>query len=244
MPRAVNTTTSAPFVKLVDLGDTIVGAFAGSAQRQIVNFKTRLPEWKDEEKKIPRREEILHLVAMPGTTAHVGTDDQGYTPIEPGDHVRYSVQGFQWSQVIQGRKDLPAAHGFKAGQICSSDVYTIRLVGWSASTDNAAAATKAGFTVADGRIVMRSQQDKDAYVLARSRKNQSTGVGKDLEITLRRIELPNEQKWADLADELYDTKPWEGGATASVDATASAGGGGPSAPADDDAYTGDDEEPF
>lgn len=221
MPRAVETTTNSPFAKLVDLGDTLVGAFAGSAQRQIVNFKTRLPEWKDEEKKVPKREEIMHFIAMPGTTAKLGKDETGYTPIELDTHLRYSASGFKWGQIIEGRKNLPAAHGFVAGQICSSDVYTFSIVGWSASTEGAdvAKAREAGFTIEHNRFILRSQEQKDQYVLARSRKNQPTGVGVDLEIAIRRIALPNEQRWADLADELYDTKPWEGGAGA-------AGGGG------------------
>jgi hypothetical protein len=208
MPRAVATVTGAPFVKLVDLGDTIVGAFAGSAQQQRREYTSGNPLTKPDGR--PALEEILHFVAMPGTTANTGTDEAGYTLIKPGEHVRFSVSGYRWGQVIEARKELPAAHGMRAGQIASSDVYTISLTGWSASTDNAAAATKAGFTVVDSRIVMRDQEAKDRYVLARSRKNQSTGVGKDLTIAIRRIELPTEQRWADLADALYDTRPWEG----------------------------------
>lgn len=237
MPRAVATTTGAPFAKLVDLGDTLVGAYAGAVQRQRRDYKTGDPATKADGK--PALEEIIHFVAMPGTTAHVGTDDNGYTPIEPGDHVRYSVSGYKWGQIIEARRNLPAwaDYSLKVGQISVGDVYTFRLVGWSAATDNATAAAKAGFTVDNGRIVMRTQEEKDAYVLARSRKNQSTGVGKDLEIAVRRIQLPNEAKFDELADELERSKPWEHTA-----APAPAGDGAP--PPSDDDYTPDDEEPF
>ena len=85
----------------------------------------------------------MHFIAMPGTTAKTGSADEGFEPITEGDEVRFSVQGFRWGQVIDQRKQLPAHAGFKAGQACSGDVYTIRLAGWSAETKNPQAAEKA-----------------------------------------------------------------------------------------------------
>lgn len=212
MARAVPTPGGGgtPFAKLVDLGDTIVGAYGGSLMRQQRNYKTGDPEWKDEAKTKPRREEVLWLVAMPGTTAKTGNIEKGdLVAVDVEDVIRYAVAGFKWGQIIDGRSSLPAFSGFKAGQICSSDVYTFKLIGWSAATENVAGAQKAGFTVADGRIIMRTQDEKDQYVLARSRQNQPTGVGSDLEITVRRIDQAAEKRFEQLADELFDSKPWE-----------------------------------
>lgn len=238
MAIPTQTTTSTPFAKLVEIGDTIVGAYGGSLVRQMRNFKSGEAEWKDTEKTKPRQEEVLWLVAMPGTTAKVGNVEKGdLAPIEAEAVIRYAVSGFKWGQVIEARNNLPAAFGFRAGQTCSSDVYGIRLIGWSASTENAEGARKAGFTVVDGRIQMRSQEDKEKYVLARARANQPTGVGTDLEITVRRIDQATEKRFEQLADELYMSKPWE--QTASTAPAAEYTPAGPH-PAD----SADWEEPF
>lgn len=214
-----------PFAKFVDLDDTLIGAF-GSAprecKRQARNFDTGNPAVKDDGS--PRWEEVMHFIAMPGTTAKTGSADEGFEPIADGDEVRFSVQGFRWGQVIDQRKQLPAHAGFKAGQACSGDVYTIRLAGWSAETKNPAAAEKAGFTVVDGRIVLRSQEAKDAFVLAQSRNGGNTNPAKDYEITIRRPG-PADKRWEQAADELFDRKPWQ---HAPVTA------GSPGAPDDDD----------
>lgn len=216
----------APFVKFNECGDTLVAAFAGGKSRQQQDFKTKELKFKDNGK--PLLEEVMHLVAMPGTTARTGEADSPQ-PIDDGAHVRFSVAGWKWGMVIDARKALPPYAGFPAGQSCSGDVYTITLVGWSAETENAAAATKAGFTVIDGRIVMRSREDKQRYVLAQSDRGGNTNPAKDYEITVRRP-TADEKRWEQAADELYATKPWER-------ATASVGG----ASSDDDA---DDMKPF
>lgn len=236
MAIATDVGTGTPFAKLVELGDVLIGACASDpkySKRQARNFDTGNPAVKDDGK--PRLEEILHLVAMPGTTARAGDAEKGYTVITEGDHVRYALQGFKWGQVIEARKNLPAFAGFKAGQTCSSDVYTIRLAGWSAETKNPTAAQSAGFTVVEGRIVLRSQEDKDRYVLAQSRQGGNTNPAKDLEITVRRI-TPDEKRWEQAADELFLTKPWE------VAAPAAAGGSGD--PYGDVPHPGDEMEPF
>lgn len=209
MAIATTQVTGTPFAKLVELGDTLVGALGsdpGKSRRQARNFETKLPATKNDGS--PRFEEILHLVVMPGTTAKKGDPDTGYEDFEPGAHVRYSVSGFKWGQVIDGRKNLPARAGFGAGVACSGDVYEITLIGWSAETKAADAATKAGFTVVDGRIVLKTQEEKDKYVLHQSRAGGNTNPGRDIAITVRR---PNddEKAWEQKADELYLTKPWE-----------------------------------
>ena len=222
--------TGAPFIKFTEHGMTFVGAFAsdpGKSRRQKLNFDTKKPEWKDDG--APLLEEVMHFVAMPDTTAGTG-DRDALTQIEPGQHVRFSVSGHKWGQVIDARKALPAANGFAAGQTCSGDVYTITLAGWSAETKNPQAAEKAGFTVVDGRIVLRSQDDKDRYVLAQSRSGGNTNPAVDYEITIRRP-APGDKRWEQLADELYLTKPWEVAAPAV-------------AQADDVGYDGDKEAPF
>lgn len=230
MARAADTGgEGSPFAKFTDLGDTLVGAF-GSAprecKRQARNFDTGNPATKDDGS--PRWEEVMYFIAMPGTTAKLGNPDSGFEQIEEGAEVRFSVAGFKWGQVIDQRKALPAHSGFKAGQPCSGDVYTIRLAGWSAETKNPAAAEKAGLTVIDGRIVLRTQEAKDTYVLAQSRTGGNTNPAKDYEITIRRPESAD-KRWEQAADDLFDRKPW-------ANVPAMAGG---SAVADDS-----DSEPF
>lgn len=210
MARAADTAgEGSPFVKFVDLGDTLVGAF-GSAprecKRQMRNYDTGNPAVKDDGS--PRWEEVMYFVAMPGTTAKVGNADSGFEVIEEGTEVRYSVSGFKWGQVIEARRGLPPYSGFKAGQACSGDVYTITLAGWSAETKNPAGAEKAGFTVEDGRIILRSEEDREKYILHQARTSGgNTNPAKDFTITIRR---PNgdEKRWEQAADELFDRKPW------------------------------------
>jgi hypothetical protein len=207
----------APFAKFNTLGDSLVGAFAsdpGKSRRQRRNFKTREPELKADGK-TPALEEVMHFIAMPGITAKTGTAESGYTPIEPGTHVRYAVHGFKWGQVIDARKGLPAANGFEAGRPCSGDVYTISLIGWSASTENPKAAIEAGFTVVEGRIVLRTEDERDRYILARTRQGGNANTGQDFEISIRRP-APDEKRWEQMADELYLSKPWESTAAADI----------------------------
>ena len=218
MAIATPTATGAPFAKLVELGDTIAGALAsdpGESRRQARNFDTQLPAFKDDGR--PQLEEILHLVAMPASTARIGDADRGYDTIEAGTHIRYALSGFKWGLVIDARKNLPAGTGIRAGQDASGDVYEITLAGWSAETKNPQAAQAAGFTVIDGRIVLRSQDEKDRYVLAQSRSGGNTNPAKDVTITVRRP-TPAETKWELLADDLYLTEPWKGTNVAPVEA--------------------------
>lgn len=230
--------SGAPFAKLVELGDTLIGACGSDpkhSKRQARDFDSGEPAVKADGK--PRLEEILHLIAMPGTTARTGDPDNGYETVGEGDHVRFALSGFKWGQVIDARKELPAFAGFRVGQTCSSDVYTIRLVGWSAKTENPAGATAAGFTVADGRIVMRTNEDHERWVINQLKKGANTNAGKDLEITVRRIDQNAEKRWEQAADELFLTKPWE--ASAAPVAPAENGNGGRGG---DPTYG--DEEPF
>ena len=228
MARAALTAgaSGAPFAKLIKLGDILTGAFGGSSTRQQVNFNTKEPLFKDDGK--PRLEEVMHFIAMPGTKAWTGERDAPQS-IDEGDHVRFSVKGHTWGQVIDGRKALPAYSGFRAGDMCSGDVYTIELIGWSVKTENPAAAKAAGFTVVEGRIIMRTQDEKNRYVLARSERGENTNVGNDIHITIRRP-TADEKRWEQLADELYDSKVWAKTAAAAADAHSSAEFG--------------DEEPF
>jgi hypothetical protein len=208
MAVGIETGTGTPFAKFVNLGDRLIGAFGSHPRectRQAINFETRKPAWKSEG--VPLKEEVLWLIAMPGTTAALGNPDSGYTPIEPGTKIRFAVSGFKWGQVIDGRKNLPAHAGFRAGQLCSGDVYTVELVGWSAETKNPSGAQAAGFTVVEGRIVLKTQDEKDKYVLAQSRNGGNTNPAKDLAITIRRV-TPDEKAWEQLADEMYLAKPW------------------------------------
>lgn len=230
MARAADTGSSGPaFAKFTEIGDTLIGAFGSSpreCKRQARNFDTGNPAVKDDG--TPRWEEVMYFVAMPGTTAKTGDADKGFEAIAEGDEVRFSVSGFKWGQVIDARKNLPPYSGFKAGQPCSGDVYTITLVGYSAEAKNAAAATAKGFTVVDGRIVLRSEDERERYVLAQVKAGGNTNPAKDYEITIRRP-TADEKRWEQAADELFDRKPW-------TKQPAMAG-----APAADDL---DDSEPF
>lgn len=210
MPRQANIASCAPFAKFVKLGDTLVGAWGGAARRQSFDYDTRKPAFKRDDPTKPLLEEVNWFVAMDGTTAAVGSDGD-YETIAPGSVVRFSFQGFKWNQAINARKELAAMPSFKIakGREAYGDVYTIALAGWSAETKNPEAARKAGFTVVEQRIVLRSQDEKDQYVLAQSRTGGNTNPAKDLTVAVRRIELPNEQKWDDLADELANTEPWK-----------------------------------
>jgi hypothetical protein len=196
-------------VKFNEIGDSLVGAFGSSpreCKRQQVDYDSKKPKFKDDNK--PAYEEVMWFVAMPGTTASVGNDDAGYTPIAPGDEVRYSVSGWKWGQVIDARKALPAANGFAAGQPCSGDVYTITLVGFSAETRNPSGAEKAGFTVVDGRIVLRTNEERESYILHQARTNGgNTNPAKDFEVTIRRPEA-SDKRWEQQADAMFSAKPW------------------------------------
>lgn len=230
MARAADTGgEGSPFAKFVDLGDTLVGAF-GSAprecKRQVRNYDTGNPAVKDDGS--PKWEEVMYFIAMPGTTAKLGNADSGFEVIEEGAEVRYSVSGFKWGQVIDARKALPPYSGFKAGQPCSGDVYTITLAGWSAETKNPAAAEKAGFAVQDGRIILRTEADREKYVLAQIKTGGNTNPAKDYTIAIRRP-TADEKRWEQAADELFDRKPW-------TRVPAAVGGGS-------DEHLGDDE-PF
>lgn len=207
--------TGAPFAKMIQLGDKLVGAFASDpskSRRQRRNFETQQPETKPDGS--PALEEVMHFVAMPGTSAKQGKIDAPQ-PIEPGTHVRYSVSGFKWGQVIDARKGLPPRAGFAAGQVCSGDVYEIELIGWSAETKNPTGAQAAGFTVEDGRVILRTQEDKDKYVIAQSRTGGNTNPAKDYHVTVRRP-TDDEKVWEQQADEFYLAKPWDTSGTHEV----------------------------
>lgn len=193
------------FAKFNQIGDTLIGAYGGCLQRQKVNFKTRELEWKDAAKTKAKLEEVLYLVAMPGSTATIGEAQ----PIAAGTHVRWGADGYKWGQIIEATKALPAVGDMlKAGQRASSDVWTICLTGFSSETDNADAARKAGFTVVEGRIILRNAAEHEQWVLARVRSNQNTNAAKDYEITARRITAA-ETEWERQADALFTSKPWE-----------------------------------
>jgi hypothetical protein len=220
----------APFAKFTQIGATFIGAFGGGKQRQKRDYKTGDPLWKDAEKTKPRKEEVMWFVAMPGTTALVGKEED-LRPIEEGATIRFSVDGFKWGQVIDGRKALPAYSGFAAGTSCSGDVYTFTLVGYSSETENAAAAAKAGFTVSEGRIIMRTPEEHETWVLHRVRNNQNTNAAKDYTVEIRRP-TADEKRWEQAADALFSSAPWD-----KVEELVTAGGGRP----DNDLG---DEEPF
>ena len=215
MARAADTGGGGlPFVKFNEAGHTLVGAFASApreCKRQRYKYDaatgTRSSELLTKPDGKPAFEEVMYFVAMPGTTAVLGNNENGFEAIEEFAHVRYSVSGFRWGQVIDARRSLEAFAGFKAGQPCSGDIYTITLIGWSAETKNPAAAAKAGFNVHEGRILLRTQEEKDAYVLKQSRDGGNTNPAKDFTVT---IERPgdDDKAYEQAADALFDSKPW------------------------------------
>jgi hypothetical protein len=244
MPHAAVTTTAAPFAKLVELGDQLVGAWAGAVKRQQRDFETGDPVFKRDDPSKQALEEVNWFIAMPGTTAKLGPQGGPYETIEPGATVRWSFSGFKWGQVIDARKGLPAVADFKikAGGEASSDVYTIKLIGYSVATENPAGAEKAGFTVVDKRIVMRSEEEREKWVLAMMRQGQKNlNAANDFEVTARRADFTAEAQWVALADELWLSKPWEAQA-AVAEAPIHAADGAPHPAEAADAEP--DEEPF
>ena len=157
----------------------------------------------------PAFEEVMWFVAMPGTTARTGTAEAGFDDIEPMQEVRYSVHGVEVGPGHRGPQGPARANGFKAGQPCSGDVYTITLVGYSAETRNPAAAEKAGFTVVDGRIILRTEEEQEKFILHQTRTNAGkTSAAKDFEVTIRRPEHAD-KAYEQAADALFLAKPWE-----------------------------------
>lgn len=208
MAQAADVASGSNYAKLVDLGDKIIGAFGSSpneCRRQMTDFTSGEPLVKDNGK--PKLQEVMWFIVMPGTTAKKGNAENGYEPLEELDTCLYSVDGYKWKQVIDARKALPAANGFKAGQACSGDVYEIELIGWSAEAKNPKAAEAAGFTVRDGRIVMRTVEERTKYVLAQTERGGNTNVAKDIEVTIRRP-TPADKAYEQAADELFLAKPW------------------------------------
>lgn len=215
-----------PFAKFLSPGDTLVAAFGGGDRRQMRKFGSTELLTKDDGK-TARMEEVLYLVAMPGTTAVTGDVDKGDTAvITESTIVRFAVSGFRWGQVIDQRKSLPEHSGFKAGTSCSGDIYTITMTGWSAATENPQAAINAGLQVVEKRIVMPTDAEHEKWALAQLRNGKPANAAKDYSITIRRPSAA-EKRWEQEGDALFDAKPW-------TKQPEMAGGGG-STP---------DEEPF
>lgn len=200
------TAAGAPFAKFANQGDRFIGSFAGGKSRQQQDYESK--EYKTKPDGKPLLEEVMHFIAMPGSTAGTGKLDEGLAVVADGAHVRFAVSGYKWKQVIDARKALPAYAGFTAGTSCSGDIYEITLAGWSAETKNPQAAVNAGFTVVDGRVILRTQEDKDKYVLAQSRSGGNTNPARDYDISIRRPRA-DEKRWEQEADALFAQKPWE-----------------------------------
>lgn len=247
MPRQQESAVGAPFAKLVNLGDSLVGAWGGALRKQQRDYDTGDPKWKDtlddNGQRVAMLEEVNWFVAMPGTSASTGNADDGYEQIEPGDIVRFSFSGFKWHNVIEARKALPAVpeQGIKKkGKEASSDVYTITLSGWSKETKNAEGARKAGFTVVEGRIIVTTDEEADKLISHLRKQGGNINLAKDLTIEVRRNDFADEQEWADAADDLWDSEPWKQRAADDNGSSGSSDGDpGPSDPGED--Y---DEEPF
>jgi hypothetical protein len=195
-----------PFAKFLKPGDTLIGSFGGSVRRQQRKFRTQDLATKPDGS--PKLEEILHLVAMPGTTAVTGDlEKEQLDPIKPGDTVRYSVSGFHWKQLIDARRQLPAYANVKAGSEASGDVVTITMTGWSVATENAQVAVNAGFKVVDGRIFFPTFEEKKRWSDPREARGLPTIVAKEYTIEVRRPR-PDEATWEAQGDALFTAKPW------------------------------------
>jgi len=220
MARAADTggAGGVPFIKLAKIGDKFTAAFGSDAracQRQKRKYDPENPGngallWKDQldanGNKKPLLEEIAWFVLVSADGAYIGSDDETTTP-EPGEHVRFSFSGYTWGKVIEARKALPEYGGFKAGTPCSGDIYTVEMTARSKATDNPQAATKAGFTVVEGRIILATQDEFERWAMLRLKANQDTNAAKDYTITVRRPTAA-EKRWEQEADALFDSKPW------------------------------------
>lgn len=248
MPRQEQTTVGAPFAKLVNLGDQLVGCWGGASRKQQRDYESGDPKWKDKPdpngERVPALEEVNWFVALPGTTAHTGNADDGFDDIAELDVVRFSFSGFKWHSVIEARKQLPAMEQFKIkkGKEATTDIYTIRLAGWSKQTKNADAARKAGFTVVEDRIIITSDEDADKLVASLRRQGGNTTLAKDLEVTVRRFDPATEQRFVDAADDVWDSEPWKQRSDTQADNDRADGPHDDGAPHPADVY--DDEEPF
>lgn len=227
MAQAVDTAGSAaPFVKFRQIGDTLIGAFGGSVQRQQRKWSPDGPGellWKRKENPSdpdkPLLEEIFYFVAVAGgCTVVLGNEDDGFRRIEDREVVRFSVSGFKWNQAINAAKTLPAfrtkpdgSPQFAAGKRVTGDMWKITLVGYSADVPGQAAEQvyrAAGLTIVEGRVVMRTEQERTVWANIQIERRQNTNAAKDFEMVCRRV-ADQERAYEDAADEVYNARPWE-----------------------------------
>ena len=155
----------------------------------------------------PVKEEILAR-RHAGTTAVTGKDDD-LSPIRTAR--RRPVRRLRLP--LLARSSTPARPsrqrtGFQGGGIGLGRRLPDPLVGWSAGTENPAAAEKAGFTVVDGRIVLPLAGGQGQLCPAQSRRGGNTNPAKDVEITIRRPG-PADKAYEQRADEVFLDAPWK-----------------------------------
>lgn len=171
--------TASPVIKAQRIGEVARIALVRWEQRamlrdgvEVINPRTGKP----------RNELIVHGIALPGFTAHVGKGDQQDIP-EPGTPCRFILRGKGFGQWIDARK------GHRSGKVCVGDVVLREI-------DHAQAYDASGAPKGD-RITTQEAADK----LPRS-----TTIGFYGEL---RLEVPTDEAWVAKAEAAY--KAWQDG---------------------------------
>jgi hypothetical protein len=115
-------TTGTPVVKRTAIGETFIGAIIKFERRDVL--RDGQPVLKDNGK--PRQELVLHLIAMPGTTAPAGIRDDVDVPA-PGEPVRMILRGRSYGDWIEATRN----HTLHVGDVVTQ--VTDRAVTYSAS---------------------------------------------------------------------------------------------------------------
>ena len=238
------TAQGAPFFKLWDFGDAFVGALASDPS--VAEVRRRIAKTTQEGGKTVtlrdaagqivydtkpdgsfRMEEVIHLVAIEGSTAWEGTKGSPDAKhVTPGGHYRTSVSKFLWGKVIEARKNLPAVTaGDKVlvgpGESTCQDIYLIAVTHKSAAIESdteQAQLAAAGLKVeVDGqyrRVVIPNKEAQLKWLEIRM------GLGlevraprKEIGVKIRRVNPANpaEVEAVKAAFQLWQDKCWLNG---------------------------------
>ncbi len=162
--------TGTPVVKRTAIGETFIGALVKFERRDIQ--RDGQPVLKDNGK--PRQELVLHLVAMPGTTAPAGIRDDVDVPAA-GAQVRMILRGRAYGDWIEATRN----HTLHVGDVVTQ------------VTDRAVVYSAAGAAERE----LTTQADVDAVPRGRT-----LGVYGPLTV---RAAAPTEAPWVQLAEAAY-----------------------------------------
>lgn len=129
-----------PVVKRQAIGETFVGALVAQEQRPVQKVKDGVatPVLKPDGK--PRQEQVLTLVAMPGTTAQAGIGDTTNIP-NPGDLVRIILRGGGFADWLDAKKAL--GRPLNVGDIVEQNVTFAQVYDANGNAEGAKLTTQA-----------------------------------------------------------------------------------------------------